>query len=611
MAGIADVLDQPIWEYGPDGVLPPNVPPGTPGATEAPEGGFARQSDFQAALGAAEPVLGAFGERALAAAAAIESFLFAFNEHQLRGPDGKWIKMPTHLRKERRRERDRARREAKRAEAQRRDHGEEPNDNAPRPMGDNASRQYRDARDRFNREIVDHAQFQVNDNEFEGEDDLDLNVDLRELKVALMQDDDAGADEIADRLRAWLVNRYQAEVPVAPELSDFDPEAALQKRLRAALDEYNSEIHALAQSWLDLLNDPDGDHSYLGLSDDDFNAMRSFLGSRTQALSQAIRSGVPAAADRAAATIRGILTGNGLQAEHDLPTLPTEADLRPPAGVSLQALPPIRKENPLLTSGSAYAERLAQLRDAVAQGVWGEEHLGQGAMGETKKLLLNDGTQVVNKRAKGSWSMGGVDWSPRQQTDAEELSALVGGALGLRAPAVQRVDPTTINMEYVPNATAAFNRYYDSDAVDALRVPPEILSSDDGLRMALLDVLIGNPDRHGFNWMLDDEDRIYPIDNGLAFVNIAGTNASDAARSPFVREYFTHPTGGFKDNILTRRDVEWARQQLEGLRPEFERVGQPAWLDQALARLRQVEIRARGGAQHQLPAPERSSDEDA
>lgn len=591
-----DALDQSLWdEYDADGpVLPPN---------DSPEllGEFAAIQTPVAAAVATEttgdPTV--LASRALAAAAVME--LFGFNPHQLRGPDGKWVKMPTHLRKERRRERDRARREAKRAQAQQQEHDEPPNDNAPRQMDDSAERRYRDARDRFNREIVDHAQFQANDNDFEGESDLDLDVDLRELKVALVQNDDAGADEIADRLQAWLAGHYQAEVPAVPQRADFDPKASAEAELRTALDEYNIGMQVLAEQWIDMLRDPDEDFSHLGLDAAGLAEVADRLAERVDQLKKNTRDGVPAAADRNAAAIRQVMLVYGLQTNGDLDPVPTLADFDQAEALRLAV--PQRKDNPLLTSGSAYADRLAQLQAAVAEGVWGEEPLGQGAMGETKKLLLNDGTQVISKRAKSSWPMGGVDWSTRQQTDAEELSAIVGSALGLRAPAVQRVDGTTINMEYVPNAVPAFNRFYDPEAPEALRVPPDVLSSDDGVRMGLFDVLIGNPDRHGFNWMVDDENRIYPIDNGLAFINIAGTNASDAARSPFAREYFTSPSGQFKENVLSKRDVQWARQQLEDLRPEFERVGQPAWLDQALARLRQVEIRARGGAQHQLPAP--------
>lgn len=649
--------------------------------------------------------------RARAAVAVLA--VFGFNPHQLRGPDGKWVKMPTYLRKERRRERDRKRREDKRAE---RDGGKaaqpwrdtempiselldiamvnrldpaspkiqaladdirkngitrrlqvedspkglflgdghhrllaareagldkvpvrifdaspegrraaneamrNDGDNdqlqvgspapAPEPINDRAAevgtsaqRKYREARDRFNREMVDHGQFQVNDNDFDGVDDPALALDLRSLKAALVRGDDLEADEAADRLRHGLAQRYpHVDVPPIPDEADFDPEMRAQRALREALDRYNAEIHSDALEWVAEANEPDVDWSLWGLSDAQGAVFADALNERTARLGAAIQDGVSAAADRAAARLRQLFVETGVRPDHDFNSLPTIEEFREQGRVLRPA--PARKDNPLLTGGSSHSERLAQLEQAVATGVWGEEELGQGAMGETKKQLLNDGTTVINKRAKGTWPYGGVDWTAIQQTDAEELSALVGSALGLRSPAVQRVDDTTINMEFVPDATPAFNRYWDRDATDFLRVPGDVLGSDDGLRMGLLDVLIGNPDRHGYNWMVDDDNRLYPIDNGLAFVNLKGTNASDAGRSPFAAEYFITPDGRFKDNILSRRDIQWVREQMEALAPQFQRVGQPAWYTQIQNRLRQLEIRARGGNQHQLPAPQ-------
>lgn len=601
MSTWTDAMDQPLWGYGPDGAL---MPPGDfLEAPERPEGTNAPVGAVVASETTGDP--SALSLRARVAVAHLA--LFGFNPHQLRGPDGRWVKMPTHLRKERRRERDRERRAAKKAE---RDGGkpaspvaEPADDRAAERPGSSAQRKYREARDRFNREMVDHGQFQVNDNDFEGIDDPALALDLKSLKAALVRGDDLEADEAADRLRHGLAQRYpDVEAPAIPDEGDFDPEVKAQRALREALDRYNAEIHADALEWVAEANEPDVDWSLWGLSDAQGAVFADALFERTARLGAAIQDNVPAAADRAAAQLRRLFVDTGVRPDHDFNSLPTIEEFREQGRV--MAPPPARKANPLLTGGSGHRERLAQLEQAVATGVWGEEELGQGAMGETKKQLLNDGTTVINKRAKGTWPYGGVDWTAIQQTDAEELSALVGSALGLRSPAVQRVDDTTINMEFVPDATPAFNRYWNKDGVDFLKVPGEILGSDDGLRMGLLDTLIGNPDRHGFNWMVDDDDRIYPIDNGLAFVNLKGTNESDAARSPFAREYFVHPTGRFKENILTRRDIQWVREQMEALAPEFQRVGQPGWYTQIQNRLRQMEIRARGGSQHQLPAPQ-------
>jgi hypothetical protein len=44
------------------------------------------------------------------------------------------------------------------------------------------------------------------------------------------------------------------------------------------------------------------------------------------------------------------------------------------------------------------------------------------------------------------------------------------------------------------------------------------LPYQDLTRMALFDHITGNCDRHGGNWIVDKNNRVYAIDNGLAFL---------------------------------------------------------------------------------------------
>jgi hypothetical protein len=160
-------------------------------------------------------------------------------------------------------------------------------------------------------------------------------------------------------------------------------------------------------------------------------------------------------------------------------------------------------------------------------------------------------------------------------------------------------------MEMVENAAPAMNRFFDKTAPDYVRVPGDVMGTDDGLLMGLFDTLIDNPDRHGFNWMVDDDNRIFPIDHGLSFMNVRGTPAlySAAGRSPFATEYFVSPTGSMKENVLSRRDVAYVRQRLAPLEAEFDRIGRSGWYRVMQMRLDAIELRAKGGASHQLPAP--------
>lgn len=587
---------QALWDYSSG---EPSAPRGSSEGTEM-AGGTETLPEFVVAgetTGDASLAL-----RADAATAKLE--LFGFNPHQLRGSDGKFIKMPASQLRNRRNERARARRAAKKAEKAAAVGGVETDEPANRVD-----------RDAYNHKIVEAAIDQQNDNEYEGAPDPDLQAKIDELQEALGRGDGPRGDAAAAALRLWLEDEYELG-DILPELpqgqtalaSEEIDEAAVLQQFKDALDDYNAEIHVTGKAWVDMLRDPevraDPDGGLDHLSDVWVNT----LGHHVLALRKAILNGEGDKADHDADRIRAMLVDQQLQAEHDFPEKPVLADMRREALNRVRNIPrPPVKSSGLLTSGAPVSDRLAVLEAAAAAGVWGDEPIGQGAMGETKKVVFNDGTRAINKKARGDWSgsVAGDPWTPKHQTDAEELASLVGSALGLRAPAVQRVSDDEINMEMVENAGPAMNRYFDKTAMDYVRVPSEVMGTDDALLMGLFDTLIDNPDRHGYNWMVDDDNRIFPIDHGLAFMNVRGTPAlySAASRSPFATEYFVSPTGNLKENMLSRRDIAYVRQQLEPLEAEFERVGRPGWYRVMQMRLDAIENRAKGGASHQLPAP--------
>lgn len=426
--------------------------------------------------------------------------LMAFNPHQRRGPDGKWIKMGTAEKKNRRNERARERRAERKREQQ----------DAPGPA--------------------------------------------------------------------------VARAPSEPSQPTEDPAAAAAlARYRDELDVYNGEMLELGQAWVETSNYPD-----------------QGLQHQVNRLRQAIEKGEHSQADSAAERIRGLLVDLEYQRDSELPVRP-ELEQK----VELFDPRPSSDGPNLLSANTPYADRWLALQRAADGGVWGEEPIGQGVMGDTKRVLFNDGTPAIYKRAKGDYPLGGTgrDWTPKDQTDAEELAPVVASILDLRAPAVQRLSDTEIHMEYVENATDAYARFFDRDAPDFMRVSDDVLGSDDGFRLGLLDVLLDNPDRHGYNWLIDDEDRIYPIDHGLSFTNTQGPLRSAASRSPFAREYFVTPNGGYKENTLTRRDIEYLSQQLDAIRPIFQQMGRELWHDVMRVRLMQLDRLAKGRT-HNLPAPE-------
>lgn len=479
---------------------------------------------------------------------------------------------------------------------------------------DQAERAYRANRDAYNRKIAEAAVDQANDNDFDGVRDTELKDGILQLQKELERGDAKRADQMADRVRDWLDDQYEIDglpdVPkkqAAPKSVEID-EVELRRKWQEALDDYNAEIHATGKAWLDMLRDPDVRNDPDSGLDHLSDAWINTFGHHVLALRKAILNGEGDKADHDADRIRAMLVGEQLQADHDFPHKPTLEELRNEALAQARGVPvPPSKTGSLLTSGAPISDRRAALEAAVAAGVGGDEPIGQGAMGETKKVVFNDGTRAIYKKAKGDWggSVAGDPWTPKHQTDAEELASLVGSALGLRAPAVQRLSEDEINMELVEDAGPAMNRYFDRSAPDYVRVSDDVMGSDDALLMGLLDTLIDNPDRHGYNWMIDDAGRLYPIDHGLAFMNVRGTPGlfSSAGRSPFATEYFVNPTGNLKENILSRRDVRYLRDRLAPLEAEFERVGRPGWWRVMQMRLDAIEQRARGGTAHQLPAP--------
>lgn len=227
---------------------------------------------------------------------------------------------------------------------------------------------------------------------------------------------------------------------------------------------------------------------------------------------------------------------------------------------------------PSAPEGPTLASRTAKLRQGIESGDAKRRPLSGGAMASVDLVTFNDGTQAVRKFTRKV----PTGRSPKDQNDAEELSAKIAEAVGVRTPAIERVSDAQIVMEYVDEADPGTS--LPSWRADALTKTP------DGLRMGLLDLLIANPDRHGGNYLVDEDERgLTAIDHGFAWDDL-----EDYYPSPFARAV------SGRENPFSPEDMAVLRPRLEGLRADFERMGHADWHDQVMEMFEHAEKRATG-----------------
>lgn len=188
----------------------------------------------------------------------------------------------------------------------------------------------------------------------------------------------------------------------------------------------------------------------------------------------------------------------------------------------------------------------ARLVNAIKSGVRSKKSpTVRGTIGETSIVTFGDGSKWVHKSAN------------RADGDKEELASMVARAMGVRAPAVVRdpLDKDAVYMTFVNGKTAVergishkniMNNRYGPEAADSMR------------RIGLMDYLIKNGDRHGGNFMIDQDEMPVGIDHGMAWGPYApkGSRVSEnITQDDFSPEYYAQ-----------------IRQNLEALKPEFDRV---------------------------------------
>ncbi|MFF0721336.1 phage minor capsid protein [Micromonospora sp. NPDC003816] len=222
------------------------------------------------------------------------------------------------------------------------------------------------------------------------------------------------------------------------------------------------------------------------------------------------------------------------------------------------------------------------LADRVATGEKSRDPLGGGVMADTYRVRLNDGTSAVYKRAKDSSGRPAVE-----QQDAEELGALVARAVGVRAPEIHRASRTEVYMSYLDGQVFA---ELDDAAAGALQ------RSDEGARLGLADLLMGNTDRNSGN-LLVDRGRIAAIDHGGAFEWHPEYNRPSGTpqfRDDWWSAYGSSDTEQWHANPLSADDIALLRQRLDDLRAEFDRLGRADWWAAMMERLRALEAHATG-----------------
>jgi hypothetical protein len=277
------------------------------------------------------------------------------------------------------------------------------------------------------------------------------------------------------------------------------------------------------------------------------------------------------------------------------------SELPPPPSRSPLPYAPRKKTTAVRPPVDApYERRRAALQRSLDGGASGETPLSQGAMGETRKFELADGTSAIWKKAvRDLMGIGSrTPWSTKDSTDAEELSALTAAAIGVPAPAIQRTGDDTIFMETMPGEPAAI-KYEDR------RQPPmDLLRSRQGLKLGVLDVLIENTDRHGGNYLVDNQDNMYAIDHGMAFnqTNMVDESGRTVRRPTWTTSRILSPFalgtliggGQFITNPLTRSDVAHLRRKVDELKPQFEARGRADWWESMSERMDQLAAKATG-----------------
>lgn len=229
---------------------------------------------------------------------------------------------------------------------------------------------------------------------------------------------------------------------------------------------------------------------------------------------------------------------------------------------------------------------------SLASGVAGSESLSGGAVGDVRLATFTDGEKAVQKIARRTFA----GRSTKDLTDGEELAALLGRSIDAPVPEVVRSGDNEVFMAYVPkarSATAVLRRFKAGD--DRGQKVNEFVESRAGRLLGVLDLLADNHDRHQNNWLVHSDGTITGIDHGLTWSDRQTSadvrSVAPTFDSPFAAAFYRN---AWLPNDLSKADIDWMRERVSALRPQFEARDRAAWLDYSLARLDQLGAMATG-----------------
>ena len=261
--------------------------------------------------------------------------------------------------------------------------------------------------------------------------------------------------------------------------------------------------------------------------------------------------------------------------------LPLSQATPTPAGPVRELAPP----PPLSRAPAAVQARQAQLREDAARPVLADKSRRQsGANAITTQVEHKGGPPTITKDFS---RLGEGPSASKRRADAEELGALTSEAVGIRAPAVIRTGPRSVEMEHIDGQLG--------DEITRVGQPIEatgITETDEGRLLGLADILMGNSDRNGGNWMRLADGHLVAIDHEDAFYGGKLIGADDPFGAALVGRKGLDNAKWPKVIDINPADLVVIRARLEGLRPEFERLGRATWHRQVMARLAEVEKRA-------------------
>lgn len=160
---------------------------------------------------------------------------------------------------------------------------------------------------------------------------------------------------------------------------------------------------------------------------------------------------------------------------------------------------------------------------------------------------------------------------------AEILSNRIARALGIDDITLADVGKDTVVMTKIDGEFGAevLGKYADT----------ELLDLPNGREMALLDFMIENRDRHGWNWFVSPDNKVIPFDHGLALFN-KWTGDRDHDRSGFVQNAI-YPNGYDQPlaPIYSKEELEKHRASLAEIKPEFDKYNKQDWYANAMYNL--------------------------